>query len=365
MTRPLVLALLAACGVCWQVTPAHAQEVPTLDQLRAVPRNGPYSPANTRLLRQYLEHWTSRLAEAEDVEGMLGARAKLVNGYQTVHRTTRYQLWYAEQAAEIVTRALKLESPARQIQAAMALSEMAQITIQPALEEMASSENPAVRYWAVRGYRNSRQRMLELGEYRSRMLKTLRRIGLNADNYRMVAEVLAALRPYPGIGGAELAAIREAYSEIWVARLRQVIDGDVDSLLAYREELATLLPVNREDRETVRQLLADLLGATFRGFDRLEKQPARKRPIVQAAMERLLIALEERLNDVLEEKGTPVADVLNNPRIERRLLMALIEAEDVWLVGLREAGFKPRRPAEPETRPGTQPATRPTTTPAE
>ena len=120
-------------------------------------------------IRARIRYWARIMAEAEDTEALLRARKGLLSDYRK-YTSGIYRRGFASAANALVTPVLtRLQAAgtlhrAKEVNFAIALSEMAQLPIQPTLDALVAHRNPGVRYWAWRGYAAIRKDVLIKGE---------------------------------------------------------------------------------------------------------------------------------------------------------------------------------------------------------
>lgn len=355
MTRPTVLALtFALVAPCFHSHLA-AQEPPTFGDLASLVSSVHLGPKEEDVIRKYMRHWVGQLKAAKKFDEVKQARDKLWAGFNA-QATAYYQVSYAKIAASEIPALLSQGDRLKQIHAAMAMSRMPRYTIQPGLEKMAASKNPAVRYWAVHGYRQVSKEMMLHASRAKTMLATLRKLGTTEPASATVGAVFRALRPYGGIKPADLASLRAELSTVWLARCGDISQANLGFIDAYREVIVTLAPLDKkDDTKAVLQLLADVMEAASMAFDaKAAKSDAR----VRVSVEELLIDTEARLGKILGMAVRPARDALRNKDAQpaARVADALDAIRFTWMTSL-VAKWKitprriPRPPANTATRP--------------
>ena len=359
MTKPTVLALtFALVAPCFQSHLA-AQEPPTFGDLASLVSSVPLGREQEDVIRKYMRHWVGQLKAAKKFDEVKQARDKLWTAFNA-QATAYYQLTYAKIAASEIPALLSQGDRLKQIHAAMAMSRMPRYTIQPGLEKMAASKNPAVRYWAVHGYRRASKEMMLHRSRAKTMLATLRKLGMTEPASATVGAVFRALRPYGEIKPADLASLRAELSKVWLARCGDVSQANPGFIDAYREAVISLAPVDKkDDTKAVLQLLADVMEASSMAFD---TKAAKSDAVVRASLEELLIDTEARLGEVLGMAVKPVRDALRNKDAQpaARIVDALDATKFTWMTALvAKWKITPRRIPRPIANTTTKPTTAP------
>ena len=339
---PVMVVLWA--GPAWGQ--AAAPELPEDSEVR-----GPLRGVALKKIDAYIDYWVARMKSAKDIRKVVEARQGLVNGYRR-HAAAYYQHACARSAAARIVGLLSDADRAKQIQAAMAMSDMPQITIQPALEKMAGHKNPAVRYWAVKGYRQAvRLLMIQGGNFAKRMLTTLEKLGTTDASGPIVAGVLIALIPYPEAGRQDVAKLRGVFDRVWLARCKDVWAGKIEIIEAFRKVEGFVVPANAADRKRVLQLLADAMEAGTLG---LLKALNKKGPGVKRLRE-LLLRFETKLGQTAGVQTFPLQTMLGTKvDVEQATVARLRGWLEHWLPALKKLGVTPRFVVAPAAATSTQ-----------
>ena len=127
-----------------------------------IPSSGPLGPQHVRQIENRVKYWAQEIAEATDAKAVTSAGTSARSDYR-LYNNPDYQYRFAESTASIlgtlVTSGLKQDDKLlqlKEVNLAIALSSMPQVTITPGLEEMVSHRSPAVRYLGWEGYRGAR-----------------------------------------------------------------------------------------------------------------------------------------------------------------------------------------------------------------
>lgn len=123
---------------------------------------------NEQQMQAYVSYWVGALRDAKADANVLTARVMLVEGYKKMEANDKGYS-YADKAGSAGSDALSKGFGAdalakvKEINLAMALSQMPKVSIQPALEILVASKDPAVRLFGWRGYRAAREKLLLQG----------------------------------------------------------------------------------------------------------------------------------------------------------------------------------------------------------
>jgi len=357
MTERLFVRWISAAAVCFLIAvPAWGQdaapELPDESQVR-----GPLPAESLRAIDAFVGYWLDQLDSAKTADEIMKARQGLVSGYER-HSTAYYQLAYAEAVAKVASKALATKDRVKQIQAAMAMAVMSQVSIQPALEKMAGHSNAAVRYWAVIGYqRAARALMLRGGAFSKTMLDTLERLGLKESNGPIVGTVMRALAPYPEARAQDVRDLRACLDKIWLGRCREILAGKAEIIDAYRNAERSSTPVNAEDGKHVLQMLADAMEAATLAYTK----PENRRDPVAESLTNLLAGFEVKLAQVIGVTETPLQPILKEATSPGDKAAAVrLKWNEHWKPLLKQRGVTPRVSANSATTAtGTSAATAP------
>ncbi len=336
---------------------------PTLEELKNLPVAGPLGLSARGTIEKFVGHWVQKLADAEKFEDIVKARKALTDGYE-VHDSPHWQVTYAEVSAEKIPTLLLLSDRVKQIQAGMTIAAMPQYTIQPALEQMARHKNPAVRYWAARGYRSSARKMLLFPQRTKMMCATLEQLG-REESGPVLTVVLWTLIIDPDDNQETIDLLRSTMDKIWFTRLGDLHAGKGDVIEAYRKAIVFLMPLtsNKADEKKILQLLVDAMEAASQGFN---ESPGGKNSDGQSWMD-LLSDLESKLATVTNTDKTPIRDILadpTRPAAQKAAEIRLNAVLEYWRPLLEKLDVKPRPAPVTTTKPTTTAAITTTTAPA-
>jgi len=273
------------------------------------------SEQDKQQIRDHLQYWVGRIRTApenpekarEKAERLQRARDRIVQGVFLWYPEHLYRYEVAALATEIVAPLLKDADPHKQIIAAQALARMDKATIQPALETMVRSSNPAVRYWGWVGY--GRAAMPVLGQAprdRQAMLRTIRQRAQTEQSAPVLRALFGALVGPPArpsfVSKEAFEAFRRqaaaALAANWRRWCQRVLAADVPMSDAMDRALAALVR-NRSGfgsagppPKDLFQMLADLTHCAAVSYDAAQTRiEAAERRIRE--QEQLLAALEK------------------------------------------------------------------------
>ncbi len=345
MTRRtiVVLFMMLSTIVLWSKS-ADGAGVPSLEDLDKLKVTVHLRRVDRKKVETYIEHWVEQMKKANKVADTVKARKALADGYNA-HNVQPWQTAYAEISSKKIPVLLNLPDRVKQIQAAMAVATMPQYTIQPALEKMSRHKNPAVRYWAARGYRPAVRKMLLFPGREKKMLTTLEQLGRN-ESGPILAVVLQTLNMHTGGGRDKDAVIRlrPILDKVWMARIKDLHDGKDGVVDAYRRAVIFFDPVDEDDRKKVLQMLVDALESASKGFDKSVSSKKGKKSDQQSWIS-LLSNLENKLIELTQTSETPIQDILSDPKksIEQKPTEVRLKAvSEYWKPLLAKLGIKPR-----------------------
>ena len=151
---------------------------------------GRLGPEHISQIEQRISYWGELMTEAKGRDAgrdIISARSGLIGDFRA-YDAPIYGYAFAREAARILTPVLKdgfaNDDPdfrLKEVNLAIAISQMSQVPIQEALEEMVVHRNAGVRYIGWRGYRNIRSLLLAQGSnFSQKMFETLQRSYLDS-----------------------------------------------------------------------------------------------------------------------------------------------------------------------------------------
>jgi hypothetical protein len=332
-------------------------------------------------VRGRIKYWLKIIRTAEKPTEIIKGARGLLQDYQDLKKKPRHQYTFAslvsEEAVPVFKQLGGQHRLLRETNLALALSQMPQLEIQKALEEMIVHRNPAVRFYGWRGYRRLREQVLIFGSrYTDKMYRSMRTRATEETSAPVVTALFQAIYmppvPPPGVSIRSFLQYQRSAFEIlkgcWIKRCKEVWGGNGGIADASRKGvagLANFVAVFKNDkakRTDVLQMAINMAYCSAKAFDEAlkkireaEKKEQKNYPAVEArdACAQLLRDCENTLNYVTGEQRRFISRPLSNPDEEDPGLavrMGVLE----WIAVLKDEGltdpekiFKP----EPKTRP--------------
>jgi len=378
----LTVCFLAACAPLL----AQPPEIDIPESALKAPLTEPYREK----IRKWVNYYLDIIRKAENNKQLSNGRVGLVQGYYKYADSTYYQFAYAQIAADKGLTVLKQFSDhARQINLAMALSRMSQVSIQPALEEMVTNQNPALRYCGWQGYYVIRRNVLaQGGEYVTRMLSSLEKAAGAEEVPAAFGEMLRVMDP--GSSGASASGGIPADAQVkfveilvkhWRKRCLQVRAGSAEMPAACGVGVSLLpklagaaIAGDKKNKTKLLQMAINMAMAAAQAYQVAEqrivlankaekKDPEAERILRASGM--LLVECEAALNALAGTKKRDITDALTDTKVpvprwaqvQRKLLDW---ADELKKEGVTAPPFPPPKP--PTTAPATAPS--PATAPA-
>jgi len=352
--KKAVLSLLAGClllgGGLGSVAWAQAEDEAVELEISPQELRSGLSRRTVERIESLLLEAVEAISRADDAEEVLAGRKKIKAIYD-LYEGYHYQSTVTELAARHLVKILHTEEPIKEVNAALALSKMRWVTVQPALEVMVAHENPAVRYLGWRGYQRVRLWVIaQPREFSEKMFASLERAAMNETQKPVIAAVVKMLsiepQTVPFISQEDFLWARSRALEIlrkaWPRYCRLVREGDGEfaemcrgAMLAVRK-----IPSPRSERSQkapVVQLTLDMMGASAEAFSKAPPDsPARR------ANRGLLIETENALNFITALRKAYLQQALTGGGAEPAPVEQAIGS---WLNDLRSAGYEVVAPA--------------------
>jgi len=318
------------------------------------------------------------IATSQDAGEIIAARERLIKDYQFAASESR-GFAYAEEAAKKCQPALAADDPlaaVRQVNAAMAIAKMPQVSIQPALDAMVAHSNPAVRYLGWRAYHNIRMLLLAGGQRFAQQMLTSVETALAKEDSPVVLTALLEMAVYPATPPSTVSqqALSEAQNRTFAALAKNwsicgqlAMDGTVDATTAAGKaveaaaSLCDLTGRKEADKKAAAQVIVGLMWcATKVWVDSTDEQYA------DEAHQGLLREAEARLNALSGLNKRFIQKPIDDK--DKELKAALRRGALEWLDALKEPlgvsepkieprGQEPKAPGAPVAKPATKPAT--------
>ena len=222
--------------------------------------------AHVKQITEYVGYWLGRLSSTSKSKQMVTATSRLVAGYR-FRASPDYRYSYAQKMAALSIRSLaalgKSEDPltsAREIQLAIALTQMPKVTIQPAVTVLVTHSNPGVRYIGWNAYRNAALVGLILAQgadYTKPMYDSIERAAAAETDGNVLGQVFGALI-LPSAAELEVSASQLAEGQrraaailrkVWPARCLQVRLGSAPVAHAFRHAVDALAAAAAEETD--------------------------------------------------------------------------------------------------------------------
>lgn len=116
-------------------------------------------------IKAWMTDWVKRMKAAKDEQEILQVRNDLIGYYDANLGGYNYVQQAAAQVAPLLQKDLGADPlrTLKEVNIALALSKLTQVTIQPALEVMVAHPNPAVKYYGWSGYAAERTPIAAMG----------------------------------------------------------------------------------------------------------------------------------------------------------------------------------------------------------
>jgi len=352
----LVLAAIgSASASLWAAAPSPVD----------IPARGALGRAVEQQVERRMEYWLDQLRDAKDEKNIRQATKTLLADYFKSENLSYRYIYAAQMAAKAPAYLAGMRESIRQINLAVAVSGIDQVSIQPALGVMVAHTNPAVRYLGWHGYRSIRMLALAQGpSFARKMYESLSSQAGSEESGPVLGEIFRMLTlppiEIPGVPAQTLANARGRFLEIagsaWPKRCRQVLTGNAPITEACRNAVIALnsfAQVYADDearRTTILQMAMDLAYCSARAYD-----DAKGAGELAAANEELLRGIENLLNNVKGTQNAYLLTALTDPNVLPPRGVAVRRAVvESWLDALKADGVvKPEFKAQP--RPSSNP----------
>ena len=302
-------------------------------------------------IRERLEYFAKIMrnaddGKAEEISEIYEARKGISDTY-TTYDSTSFRYTTASLAAEILTPFLDADSELKRVNAALALSAMPQVTIQPALEKMIVHPSPSVRYLGWEGYRSAWVRVVGQGPLPTKtMFASLAKRAEGEDSAHVMGAIWQMLQlradvppdPPRGMRPPKQLAF-DILRKTWRKRCRQIHDGSLPMAKVARKAIAAVIdhataPGGGKDKTAaICQMLCDMMYASAKAYEADsiavgdldnagdEATAKRKKPLgaVGRANATLLLRCEMALNGLLGASQAKRKDYIHAVLTDRRL----------------------------------------------
>jgi hypothetical protein len=330
---------------------AGAQAAPEMEIPESSLRSGLLA-ADLDAVDKYVTYWADKLTTAGSEQEILDARARLTRGYN------RYDNWqfrgaYAERAAKALTAVLDSPDVRKQINAAMAISQMREVAVQPVLEMMVVHHNPALRLYGWLGYRRIRLEVLAQGKDPvGTMLRSLEKAAMTEDCGPVMASVLDMMylspdRPSivsPTVFDGTRTRLFEIFRQCWPRVCQKVLNGHQSMIRAggagldALRRIATDEDATKETQLAAVQMVVDLVWCSAKRYAAGGQTSAQV-----ATNEALLRECETALNAITKLRQIPVNQALG-VRDEAKRAAEVEVAVSRWIRLLDNANWPVHEP---------------------
>ena len=364
----LVLGALALSGT-------HAAEPKPISIVSANLKRG-LTRSDIAQIKLHVEYWVAELAGAQTVQAAYKAREGFLADYNKYATSIRYQVEFARSAAAAVPPAVeKLNRndqliSLKEINFAIVVSEMAQLTTIPALDALVRHENPGVRFLAWRGYRGVRDQAIRKGKDDAKTLfAALRRHAATEPSPIVAAAIVDVLDIEKSALTAE--AFKKAFDlnfNTLVGMLKTCCDRLAVGEGDWARSSIAALPIlqsadgfykpDRKKAALIVQQMVNIAQAAAMAYDAAEGQG---RVAFQCAP--LLRQVEPAIGSLSADSGNEIRKTLLDKKkssIEKS--KAIRRAVLDWIdrlesLGVRKPVFTPIKAPAATTQPATRPAT--------
>ena len=140
------------------------------------------TPSDIQQVKAHAEYWVDSIGNGETAGAVYSARESILADYDKYGKSIRYQVEFARSTAAKLPAAMKRLSIAdrlkslKEINYAIVISEMAQLTAIDAIDSLVGHANPGVRFLAWRGYRGIRDDAIVAGkEHAEKLFNALKK----------------------------------------------------------------------------------------------------------------------------------------------------------------------------------------------
>jgi len=274
-----------------------------------------------------LDYWINQIVGADKQEPAVDARRGLINDYRR-YSAAEYQFAFAAQAAKKIAAAMDALAkadelrPLKEVNLAMAASEMAQASIQPALDRMTAHPNAAVRFLGWEGYRRARLGIVRQPDGLKAMADAIRRSAAGEDSALVLSAMFGAMTIAPQ-ADQDLRKVQESlfdvFKEVWTTVCGRVMGGSVTLAGAASEGVAAaanFAGVFKDDTDRLNasvQLIVDIMWCSSKAYD-----SARAMGEVAQVNDALLRHCEAAINAICKKQGSFISAPLTAPNVPDR-----------------------------------------------
>ena len=340
--------------------------------------DGELLPTHKRQITDRINWWAKSILTARTEKEVISARKGWEEDYR-YYQSSNYRVNFAglsvpKGLALLNGTDLKQDDPLavlKQINVAMAFSQMQHLSAVEAMEQMVAHKNAAIRFLGWKAYRGTRGVLLKGGKAGvNKFLAALGKAMLTETNPMVSASVLAAMN----LSDVDLSATtkqtlqKQFVDQIqiaWDTYRRSTLDGKLEWIRAVRNGVQTLGIIGSERAlsKTCLQLLANLADSTSRTYAKAIKNRDQAAETGDAKLEKqngnladacktLLLDIEGSLRLISGVIKKPIQHALTAPAadVPDRGAAAQTAVLD-WVDDLESAGVveppDPKKPAKP------------------
>jgi hypothetical protein len=351
-----ILILLAATGATAVAQEAAAPGPAVPPALPSEP-SGPLISSDVQRVKARLEYWSGRIKSATTPDEVTVAAGGARNDYR-VYASQNYRYSFAEQAESVLAPLLAGGLPqddklraVKEVNVAMILARMPQVTVRQALAAMVANPNPAVRYLGWEGFKGIRSLILaQSEEFADDMRNALTTAADKETSAPVVGAIfeMADISPLAsefaskGIPSSRIqTAQRRMYATMrdnwarWCGRVRYAdaeMSKAMQKSIAPIETLYAAQAAGDQSKKQALQMLVDLSACAAKAYD----FSAGQGPIADENVA-LLRTCEAGLNEISGKSGNHIGKALTDDQIVDRGA-AVREAVFAWVDDLKDEG---------------------------
>jgi len=276
-----------------------------------------------------IKYWVGQIADAKDTETIVAAGEKLAKDIEH-WKAPAFRLGYAGEAGKQVVRLLKKAAAddalrqVRLVNAAKALADFKQISIQPALEELIVFRNERVRYLGWKAYRTIRSLCMKQGlDAAETMYASLEARAAKEDS-GVVFGAIFKMMTLPGERPLEINAeawangqkqILETLKARWPRCCQQVLADQAEWMSSApkgAEAVFRLAKAQGTDKKALAgplQMLMDMTWSAGKAYDQAAEGSREESSLVT-----LLLVCERQMVLLVRPGQTPIEDALRAAR---------------------------------------------------
>lgn len=252
---------------------------------------GRLGPEHISQIEQRITYWAELMAKAEGsnaTRDIISSRNGIIGDFRA-YDTPSYGYAFAREAARILAGVLNNgfanDDPnlrLKEVNLAIAISQISQVPIQDALDEMVVHRNAGVRYLGWLGYRNIRSRLLAQGSnFSQKMFETLQKQAAAESSPAVLGELIQMLYfPPEGIGSVSPAVLSNArnkcfniLSDNWSNWCEKLFVGEAEMAWAINTGVETLLRIStlladdKKAQTNILQMITNTMHCSSLAYD--------------------------------------------------------------------------------------------------